>query len=411
MAKPDDRVAGWRRDIDHLIAEARRVHAGPARPAHGRLFGDAAATLARRIPELSDRRIAVEIQRLMAILGDGHSVLYATPSRRVAFGMLPVELYLFDDGLFIVDGTGGSAPLIGAQVVRFGARPTADVVGDMTPFVSRDNAMGVKAFASLYLVIPTFLEAWGASLDADRMVLTVVDRAGATRVITLTTGPARRTRRRLLAPTGAAGPVPIYLQEPGRAYWTRALTDRGAMYVAFNQVMNAPEEPLAAFSTRLRNELASTRARHLIVDVRHNNGGNNTLLEPLLATIADFAAGGRGRRVYVVTSRVTFSAAQNFITRLERRVPTAIFAGEPSMSSPNFTGEDHAVPLPFSGLTVSISNRHWQDSDPDDRRPWIAPHLPVPLTSADWLANRDPVLDAVLRDITRQAGPVRFSPR
>lgn len=102
-----------------------------------------------------------------------------------------------------------------------------------------------------------------------------------------------------------------------------------------------------------------------------------------------------------MTGRATFSAAQNFINRLERRLPAMIVAGEPSMSSPDFTGEDNPVHLPFSGLTASISNRYWQDSAADDRRPWIAPALPVALTSRDWLENRDPVLDAVLADVDK----------
>jgi hypothetical protein len=191
----------------------------------------------------------------------------------------------------------------------------------------------------------------------------------------------------------------LYLQHPDRAYWVRPLPGHGAVYFQFNQVADAADVPLAAFARQLRDTLAAVGADYLIVDVRHNNGGNNLLLDPLLDVVAGFAAGSPKRRVYVLTSRGTFSAAANFITRIERRVPNTIFAGEPSMSSPNFTGEDNPVTLPFSGLTLSISNRYWQDSDANDRRPWIVPHLPVPLSSRDWLSNSDPVLDAVLRAI------------
>ena len=61
-----------------------------------------------------------------------------------------------------------------------------------------------------------------------------------------------------------------------------------------------------------------------------------------------------------------------------------------------FTGEDDPIRLPFSGLTVSISNRFWQDSDSADSRAFIAQQLAVPLTSRAWLANQGPVLEAVL---------------
>lgn len=392
-----DRVAGWRRDIEHLVAEARRLHAGPERPAHSAAFARAAAELSRRVPDLPDRRVVVELQRLLAMLGDGHSLVYPMPGPRTSFQMLPVELYQFEDGLFIVDGSGPAQELIGSRVVRFGPLRTEEVLRRMAPYVSRDNEIGLKAFVGLYAVMPAFLEAWGATSDTSRVGLTVVDRAQRERTVTLDAGPARRTRRRLFPPPGTEAAAPLAFQQVDRPYHLRVLPEHDALWFQFNQVTNAPDEPLAAFASRLGDTLNARNVRHLIVDVRHNTGGNNLLLAPLVETIASFASASPARRVYVLTSRSTFSAAQNFINRLERRVPTAIFAGEPSMSSPNFTGEDHAVTLPFSGLVVSISNRHWQDSHPRDRRPWIAPQIPVAITSRDWLGNRDPVLDAVLR--------------
>jgi hypothetical protein len=204
----------------------------------------------------------------------------------------------------------------------------------------------------------------------------------------------------------AANQPPLYLENVDRSYWVRTLAGSGVVYLQFNQVVDDPAEPLTVFARRVADTLSAAGATALIVDVRHNNGGNNTLLEPLLTVISRYASQGQGRRVYVITGRTTFSAAQNFINRLERRIPDATFAGEPSMSSPNFTGEDSPLTLPFSGVTVSISTRYWQDSDASDHRPWIQPRLNVPLSSRDWLANRDPVLDAVLRDIEtkRQSG-------
>jgi hypothetical protein len=163
-----DRVDGWRGDIEYLVAEAQRVHAGPGRPAHSPVFAQAAAELSRRIPDLPDHRIAVEIQRLVAMLGDGHSLVYPMPSPRMPFATLPLDLYLFDDGLFVVDGSRLAEDLIGSRVVRFGGRPAEDVLRDMAPYVSRDNDMALKAFAGLYLVVPAFLEACGAADSADR---------------------------------------------------------------------------------------------------------------------------------------------------------------------------------------------------------------------------------------------------
>lgn len=333
-------------------------------------------------------------------------MLYPAPGVREDFAMLPIDVYLFQDGLFVVNGTGQAAALIGSRVVRIGSKPIDELMAAMAPYVSQDNAMAIKSFATMYLIMPTFLEAWGAT-DRDGGVTLTVERDATTRQVSLTAGPARRTPRRLFAPANATEAAPLYLENSGQTFWLRPLPGRNALYVQVNSVADAPDESLAAFARRVHDVLGESRARHLIVDVRHNNGGNNTLLEPLLQAIVDFGA-APGHRVYVITGRATFSAAQNFINRLERRLPAMIVAGEPSMSSPNFTGEDHPVHLPFSGLTVSISNRYWQDSTPDDRRPWITPALRAELTSSDWLQNRDPVLDAVLVDLDE---PVAAKPK
>ncbi len=47
--------------------------------------------------------------------------------------------------------------------------------------------------------------------------------------------------------------------------------------------------------------------------------------------------------------------------------------------------------------SVHIATRHWQKSTADDPRITIESDLPVPFSSVDYLAGRDPVLDAVIR--------------
>jgi hypothetical protein len=83
------------------------------------------------------------------------------------------------------------------------------------------------------------------------------------------------------------------------------------------------------------------------------------------------------------------------------RITNAVFVGEPTGSSPNFTGENAEVVLPFSGVVANISNENHWSSFWGDQRPWVAPTIPVSMTAADYLSNRDPVLDAVSDIILR----------
>ena len=112
-------------------------------------------------------------------------------------------------------------------------------------------------------------------------------------------------------------------------------------------------------------------------------------------TMIEFEMRSPDHRIFVLVGRNTFSAAQNFINRVERWTG-ATFVGEPSSSSPNFVGEENEIVLPYSRVRGSISNLYWQDSDPWDDRPWIAPDLPVVLTAQEYFQGVDPALDRVL---------------
>jgi len=49
--------------------------------------------------------------------------------------------------------------------------------------------------------------------------------------------------------------------------------------------MNAEGESLARFAQRLADTLSSPATQNVIVDVRHNDGGNSQLLAPLIETL------------------------------------------------------------------------------------------------------------------------------
>jgi C-terminal processing protease CtpA/Prc len=205
--------------------------------------------------------------------------------------------------------------------------------------------------------------------------------------------------RRKLFPSkrAATGPVPRYLQHVNDNYWFEIMPDGKTVYFQFNQVLDAQDASIEQFAARLRKALASGNIRNLIVDVRLNSGGNLNRFPPLLRAIVSFETSHEGAGLYVITGRQTFSAAQVFVNALDRYT-SAVFAGEPSGSRPNFVGESAPTTLPYSGLQMTISTRYHQTDD-QDQRTWIAPKIPVELSSEEYFANRDPVLDAVLRVI------------
>ena len=92
----------------------------------------------------------------------------------------------------------------------------------------------------------------------------------------------------------------------------------------------------------------------------------------------------------MLIGRNTFSAAANFATEVEKNTG-ALFAGEAMGGSPNLYGDAQPTDLPYGAQKVYVASRYWQFSAADDPRLTIQPDILVALSSADYLAGRDPV--------------------
>jgi C-terminal processing protease CtpA/Prc len=155
---------------------------------------------------------------------------------------------------------------------------------------------------------------------------------------------------------------------------------------------------LKDFNIELRNQITQNTTEYLILDIRNNHGGNGSILPPMLKTIINFEAMNPEGSVFVLMGRETFSAAQNLLTDITKYT-NAILVGEPSGSKPNHIGEAGWFKLPYSGLMGLISTQFHQTSKAEDHRKWIAPHIPVSVSSTDYFNGNDRALDAIMEVI------------
>lgn len=392
----DDPVAGWRSDLAHFAAEIERLHLDRGHAAPIADVRAAIAALHAAIPDLDESVIPVRMQRIARMLGNGHSVVFPQ-SGRLRQTELPLTFYWFPDGLHVIDAREGSERWIGMRVARIGRGEHDSFTRDLEPIVSRDNAMAVRRLGPDYLRMTAYLTDLGYVTDVRSIDVTLVDREERAHVVAFEPVALRLANPQLVAAPGVE--APLWLRRATEHYWHTTLDD-GTVYVQFNRVRGNGRESIPDYARRLRRELAAAKPRHVILDLRHNNGGNNFALPEFLRTLIAFETSHDDARLFVLAGRGTFSAGQNLLNDIER-LTHAVIAGEPSGSRPNMVGEDTEVWMPFSRTRASIGTRHYQDSFPGDERGWIAPDLPVPLTAEDHFAGRDPVLDTVLEVIGR----------
>jgi hypothetical protein len=72
-----------------------------------------------------------------------------------------------------------------------------------------------------------------------------------------------------------------------------------------------------------------------------------------------------------------------------------LFVGEPTGAPPNHCADPDIETLPQSGITLMVSRLYWQKSAPDDRRPWLAPQIPVDQHATDYFSHQDRGIQAV----------------
>jgi hypothetical protein len=94
----------------------------------------------------------------------------------------------------------------------------------------------------------------------------------------------------------------------------------------------------------------------------------------------------------LIGPRTASSALLNAIQL--RRSTAAILVGQPTGHKPNAYGEIKTFELPNCGLPVSYSTKLFQTVEGDP--PALMPDIHVAVSSVDYFAGHDPVLEAVL---------------
>ncbi len=397
----------WREDLRAMAREMPKRHRNLFHTVTREQFEAAVRKLDLRIPSLARHQIIVEMARIAAMVGDGHTNIAPTRDPKIGFRAYPVRLYLFKDGLYVRAAAREHADLVGARVVRIGNAPWESAYEAVRQIIGRDNEMGAKFFAPFLLVMPELLHALGLLEEMDRADFTV-ESEGRRRVVALEPdGPADRmapdTDTSWLpkpnwvdARDGARRPTPLWLKDPQNKFWFEYLPERRAVYVQFNQVGNKEEESVEAFAGRLFTFVEAKPVDRLVLDLRLNRGGNGELNRPLLRGIIRSKVDRKGG-LFAIIGRGTWSAAQMLVNELERYT-NVTFVGEPTAGKVNHYGDSSRIILPRTGITVRVSTLWWQ-GDERDRRQWIAPRVAADLTFEDYRTNNDPALNAALSDV------------
>jgi hypothetical protein len=393
-------------DIDYLVDRLKAIHPNPFLEEGEAAFMARVASIREDVGSMTDAGFLVAVMDLMGHRDrDGHSGAWAMAQQNGLLHAWPIWLWEFPDGLRIVAAREPYKELIGARLTMVGGASVEDAMATVESLVPRDNPSTLRGNLPIYMTLPEVVEELGLVQPGDPgLTLELLD--GSTREVTPDPLPLAAFRDWIFGEYGGRYPEalppdddgPLYQRHHDLAFWSEAIKTPAGFYVGYNEVQRTSgSQTIGDLASAVTAAAAADPGSQIVVDLRNNGGGDNNTYGPLLRAVEAIAHANPGR-VSLITGRATFSAAGNFVTDLMvgKEKAGIRLVGESPGGGLDIYGDVRVVTLPSSKIVVLISARY-HDRAPGDPRLELTPDIPVEVTWADYVAGRDPVLEAALK--------------
>jgi hypothetical protein len=390
-----DRNAGWRSDLEALVPGMDRFHPNLAHGTSRQDLEGAVAGLIDTIPAATNDELMAGVLRIVAMVSakgcDAHTGAFVWGTGTYPVQSLPLRLWLFPSevrsSLDIVDALPPYEDLVGSTIDHIEDTRIESVEERLDPVIPRDNSATVGLLLPRYVLIPQVLRGLGIADDGP-VTLGVTTPDGTSRTVDVVPIPMARYNA-WAGPYGLhlpADPEVLYLSRIDDALWWTRLPDRETLFVQYNRMDRLPQTRIES----LRAELRKPDVDRIVLDLRHNYGGEVSEVDRMMGLFEDRAV-DKPDRLFVITGRNTFSAASLLVARLDRDTD-AVIVGEAMGGCPTAYGNSRDFTLAHSGIVVSVPTLLEVGVSPDDKRPTIEPDIPAPLTFDQWSSGSDPVL-------------------
>lgn len=397
----------WIEDLEFFTNRLDSIHPNPYKNISKDQFRLEIDNLKSKIPAYSDNEIIIEFLRIISLVVDGHTRLHGN---RLTPKWYPVRIERFSNGYYITAISEEHANHIGAGIVSVNDQPVDSVFGKIKEIIPHDNSFGQDYFAPMYFAMGSILAGLHIIRSPDdALVLTLktndqkIDRL-VLKSIDFQTGDDLSWFWKEYAAPGkdyvnilsSDSVLPLYLKKYNQPFWYEYIKDINTVYFAFNECADNENNRFRSFNDRLWGCIDSVKAKYLVIDLRNNLGGTNSVILPLLHEIIKHDEINRKGNLYIITSKKTFSAALDCASWIEFHC-NPVFAGEQTGAGPNHFADPDFSFLPNSKILLMISKYYWQDSWPWDNRSFIEPEIKIGLSSADYFNYKDPVTAEIFR--------------
>ena len=415
-------LAEWRHDVDQIVNDIRTIHPSPFTKIGELTFRRRVAALQDALPSMTEEQRVVEMMRIVATIGDGHTNLF--PDQPALALWYPVRVYEFTDGYFVTSAHKSVADLAGAEIISVAGHPIAEVAARARELVGCDNELDCKE-----LLAPLHNAALMRGLGfaaADGTLAIRLKLANGTTVDRVLTPHATddpryekndssfdwRFRREVFGtPIGPESDwIAAYRGIPAsafrtfdaarpphltqaRSFFTKSIPESEAYYI---QSYAIDENGFGAGFPKALAEVDRLKPRRLIIDLRYNFGGDGSLIPAVIHEFIRREAAPPWKELYLLTGRKTFSAGVEAAATLMKECDLTVI-GEPAGAALNSYGDAAERDYPHTGLRLYVSSLRHELSTSNDVADVMRVDVPAPFSFREWSAGQDPAVDPILR--------------
>ncbi|MFP4846479.1 S41 family peptidase [Winogradskyella sp. PE311] len=353
-------IANWTEDIDFYKTNLEKKHIDLYNTISKVEFEQELQKLKSNLNKKTDTDVIIDLMRLTRKIGDGHT---AFSTRGLETHLFPIEIYKVNGQWRVIKTTEKHNDILGKELIAIDGKPmeqVEDEVSKIAQYVENEQSKIIRV--AQYSMISELLYGLHLTQKEFDAIFTFLDENERKTEVTLKSINSKdyyeNVEFKSLETVIPEIEKPIDLKHD--YLWFSPIKTTQAIYIKFESYPSFEE--METFGASVLNHINNNNIKQIVIDLR-NNGGGDFFVGTFLAyylNLADNIDWKSG--VYVLTDKVTFSAATSNASQF-RQILNAKIVGEPTGSNPSGYQDMGQFTLPNSGMTVTYSKRLFRFQD------------------------------------------------
>lgn len=329
------------------------------------------------------------MNKIIASLGDAHTGINYWDGF-----FYPLRFYCFNEGIYIIDADKSLEDILYTKVKKINGVDINIIIEQLKILIPHENEYWLKERLPDYLSVPVYMYGLGIIPDEEKTEFEFEGLNGEIikkEIDILKYGE----KANYISINNNDRDIYLFDQQNEDFYWYEYLNNDNILYFKYNVCANMEEINFISFSDSMFETIENYDIEKFVIDLRHNSGGNSTVINPFLTSISKLAENNPEMKIYVITGRQTFSSGVMAVIDIKEKVPV-ILIGESTGGSPNSYGEVKSFELTNSKIPVYYSVKYFQMTN--DGANTVSPDITVEAGINDFINNNDVIMEYIKMD-------------